>query len=71
MCMYRGSGQCTYDGIGNEDMKEAVAVEIELKKRWHGAAWGNDELCVPVGAGHVHAISQQVKRMHYYVLRVP
>lgn len=61
----------TYKGIGDEDVKKAVAVEIELKESGNGVARGDDELRVFVGAGDVHAVSQKAERVHHHVLRVP
>lgn len=58
----------TYDGIGNEDVEEAVAVEIELKESRYRVAWRNYELCVFVGAGDIHTVSQKAECMHDNIL---
>lgn len=52
-------------------MEKAVAVEIELKECGHSVARGDDELCVFVGAGDIHTVSQKAERVHDHVLRVP
>lgn len=56
--MICGVSDLTYNGICNEDMEKAVAVEIELKECGHSVVRGDDELSVSVGAGDVHAVSQ-------------
>lgn len=67
---HRG-GCFTYNGIGNENMEKAIAVEIQLKERGNCAARGNDELWVFVGAGDIHTVSQEAECVHHHILRVP
>lgn len=59
----------TDDCVGDEDVEEAVAVEVELEQRRHRLAGGDGELAVAVGAaGHVDAVAQQVEGAHHHVL---
>lgn len=60
----------TYNGVGDEDVEEAVAVEVELEQGRYGVIGGEDKLGVPVRAGNRDAVSQQVQRMHHNILRV-
>ncbi len=52
-------------------MEKAVAVEIELKECRYSVARGDDELCVSIGAGDIHTVSQKADRMHDHILGVP
>lgn len=62
----------TNDCIRNEDVKKAIAVEVELKKCWHSLAGCDSEFSIAVcTAGHVDAVPQQVERTHDHILRVP
>ena len=62
----------TDDGVGDEDVEQAVAVEVELEQRRHRVARGDGELAVAVGAaGDVDAVAQKVERVHHHVLGVP
>lgn len=63
------SAQRTDDRIRDEDMEEAIAVEVELKKRRYSLAGCNGELSVAIcAARHVDAVSQQVEGTHDHVL---
>lgn len=62
----------TDDCIRNKDMEEAVAVEVELKKRRYSLARCDSELSVAVcAARHIDTVSQKVECSHHHVLRVP
>ncbi len=53
-------------------MEKAIAVEVELEKRWYSLAGGDSELSVAIcTAGHVDAVSQQVEGTHDDILGVP
>lgn len=53
-------------------MKEAVAVEVELKQRRHRLARCDGKLAVAAGAaGYIDAVFQEVEGPHDHVLRVP
>lgn len=64
--------QLTNDGIRNEDMEKAIAVEVELKQCRHSLTGSNGELSISIRtAGYIHTIPQQVKCPHDHIFRVP
>lgn len=53
-------------------MEKAIAVKVELKKRWYSLAGCDSELSVAIRtAGHIDAVSQQVEGTHDHILGVP
>lgn len=53
-------------------MEKAIAVEVQLKQRWHSLTGSDGELPITIcTAGYIHTISQQVKCPHDHIFRVP
>ena len=64
--------QHTNNCIRNEDMEKAIAVEVELEKRWYRWAGCDSELSIAIcTAGHIDTVSQEVEGTHDHILRVP